>query len=128
MLMLAVEEAVNATAGGGAGFAELLATVASNPTAAMALLVQFLLGFAAGYYMAKIARYIVALVAVFILGALIGAWGVSGTVDDALRRLGRAVAESKDAIMSILQVFGFVLVGPTALGFFVGLLVGVVRK
>ncbi|NOZ89548.1 MAG: hypothetical protein GXO15_06455 [Crenarchaeota archaeon] len=127
MILLAAEGAVNATAGG-AGFAELLADVASNPTAAMALLVQFLLGFAAGYYMAKIARYIVALVAVFILGALIGAWGVSGTVDDALRRLGRAVAESKDAIMSILQVFGFVLVGPTALGFFVGLLVGVVRR
>jgi len=127
LILLAAEGAVNATAGG-AGFAELLADVASNPTAAMALLVQFLLGFAAGYYMAKIARYIVALVAVFILGALIGAWGVSGTVDDALRRLGRAVAESKDAIMSILQVFGFVLVGPTALGFFVGLLVGVVRR
>ena len=110
------------------GFSDVLVTVVSNPAASLAVLIQLLLGFAAGYYMAKIARYIVALVAVFVVGALIGAWGVSGSVDEALKKLGKAAMESKDAIMSLMQVFGFVLVGPTAIGFFLGLLFGVVRK
>ena len=111
-----------------AAVAEFLASALSNPSTAVAVLIQFLLGFAAGYYMAKIARYIVALVGVFIIGALIGVWGTAGSVEDALKRLGATAAETKDAIMTIVKALGLILVGPTALGFFVGIVVGFVRR
>jgi uncharacterized membrane protein (Fun14 family) len=107
---------------------ENIAFFASNPAVLASFVIQFLLGLGAGYYMAKIAKYIVALIAIFILGALIGAWGVSGSVEEALKNLGASVAESKDAIISIMKAFGFVLVGPTAIGFIVGILLGLLRK
>lgn len=105
-----------------------IVSLVSNPTALLGFVIQFLLGLAAGYYMAKIAKYVVALIIVFILGALIGAWGVSGSVEESLKSLGSSIAQSKDAIISIMKAFGFVLVGPTAIGFVVGILLGLLRK
>ena len=110
------------------GFAELLTESLQNPTVLVAIAIQFVLGFAAGYYMAKIAKYIVALVAVFVVGALIGAWGVSGSVEDTLRALTQNWAEVKDLTLQLVKLLSTILVGPTALGFFVGLAVGVTRR
>ena len=107
---------------------ENIASFVSNPVVFASFVIQFLLGLGAGYYMAKIAKYIVVLIAIFILGALIGAWGISGSVEEALKSLGASVAESKDAIISIMKAFGFVLVGPTAIGFIVGILLELLRK
>jgi len=119
-----------ATAGTGnvTTFAELLGTSLQNPTMLVAVAVQFVLGFAAGYYMAKIAKYIVALVAVFVIGALIGAWGVSGSVEDTLRTLTQNWEEMKSVVLQLVKLISTILVGPTALGFFVGLVVGVTRR
>lgn len=117
-----------AAAGNVTSFVELLSSAANNPTMLAAMTIQFVLGFAAGYYMAKIAKYVIALIGVFIIGALIGAWGVSGSVEDTLKSLTQNWIEAKDAAMKMLQFVSTILVGPTALGFFVGLVVGATRK
>lgn len=117
-----------AAAGNVTSFVELLSSAANNPTMLTAMVIQFVLGFAAGYYMAKIAKYVVALIGVFIIGALIGAWGVSGSVEDTLKSLTQNWLEAKDVAMKMLQFVSTILVGPTALGFFVGLVIGATRK
>ncbi len=109
-------------------FTSLLASVLSNPTAAIAVAIQFLLGLAAGYYTAKVARYIIALVGVFVLGALIGAWGTAGSVESAVKELSKNWETAKDLAMQLARLFATILVGPTALGFFVGIVVGLTRK
>ncbi len=108
--------------------AELLTRLASNPTALVAITIQFLLGLAVGYYTAKIAKYVVALVVTFIIGALIGAWGTAGSVESAVREITRNWEQIKPLIWQLVQVVGTILVGPTALGFFVGLALGVLRR
>lgn len=110
------------------GLAEVIAALASNPSVSAAIIIQVLLGFAAGYYMAKIAKYVFALVGIFILGALVGAWGVSGSVEEALKQLGKSIIESKDQLLAIIRAFGFLLVGPTAVGFVLGVLVGLIKR
>jgi len=124
-MIAAAAAALNASS---AGFAELITKIVSNPTAAAAVAIQFLLGFAAGYYTAKIAKYVVGLVIVFIIGALIGAWGTAGSVESAVREITRNWEQVKPLIWQLVQVVGTILVGPTALGFFVGLAVGVLRR
>ncbi len=109
-------------------FIGLLGDSLHNPTMLVAIIIQFVLGFAAGYYMAKIAKYIIALVGVFIVGALIGAWGMSGSVEDTLKSLSNNWQEMKSLTLQLVKLISTILVGPTALGFFIGLVVGVTRK
>ena len=108
--------------------AEVISELASNPSVSTAIIIQVILGFAAGYYMAKIAKYVFALVGIFVLGALVGAWGISGSVEDALKQLGRSIVESKDQLLAIIKAFGFLLVGPTAVGIVLGVLVGLLKR
>ena len=107
--------------------ANLIELAQTNPQLAVAIIIQLLLGFAAGYYMAKVAKYVMALVGVFVLGSLIGAWGASGSVDDVMSRI-QNIAEFKDMAMNIIKMFGFLMVGPTAIGFLAGLILGLTRK
>ncbi len=124
-MIFAAAAALNAST---TSFAELITKIMSNPTAAVAVAIQFLLGLAAGYYTAKIAKYVVGLVIVFIIGALIGAWGTAGSVESAVKEITRNWEQIKPLIWQLVQVVGTILVGPTALGFFVGLALGVLRR
>jgi uncharacterized membrane protein (Fun14 family) len=102
--------------------------ISTNPKMAIAILVQVLLGLAAGYYTAKIAKYVVALVGVLVLGALIGAWGAAGSVEDMLERVSSQLAAFKDAVVGVMGLLGFLLVGPTAIGFVLGIVIGLLRR
>ena len=106
------------------GFYEI---VSQNPMMLVIISIQFILGLIAGYFTAKIAKYVIGLLAVFILGAVLGVWGTANSVNDAIKRLG-ALAEVKDVAYRLAQVFGFMAVGPTFIGFMVGILIGVARK
>lgn len=98
-----------------------------NPQLLIIMAIQFMLGLIAGYFTAKIARYVLGLIGVFIVGAILGLWGTAGSIEDALERL-KVLGEVKDVIYKLAQVFGFMAVGPTLLGFVVGLTIGVVKK
>ncbi|MET1128204.1 MAG: hypothetical protein ABWW70_02690 [Thermoproteota archaeon] len=108
--------------------ANLPEIISANPKMAIAILIQFLLGLAAGYYTAKIAKYVIALVGVLVLGALIGAWGAAGGVEDMLERVSSQLAAFKDAVVGVMGLFGFLLVGPTAIGFVLGIVIGLLRR
>jgi len=101
--------------------------VSQNPMMLVIISVQFILGLIAGYFTAKIAKYVIGLMAVFVLGALLGIWGTANSVNDAIKRL-EALAEVKDVAYKLAQVFGFMTIGPTLIGFIVGILIGIARK
>ncbi len=115
---------VNATV----SVADLLVMASSNPKVAVAVAVQVVMGFALGYYMAKIAKYLLALIAVLAIGAILNVWSLGGSVEDFLSRVGAEAMKLKEPIMNLITVLGILTVGPLALGFLLGLALGLTRK
>ena len=106
----------------------IIGVVSSNPKVAIAILLQFVMGLLLGYYMARVVKYVVALVIVVVAGALLNAWSIGGSIEDILRKYGTALLQYKDVLLSLLKGLGLLTAGPLAAGFFIGLIVGWARK
>jgi len=107
---------------------DILSKAMSNPKIAVSMLIQFLLGLALGYYSAKIAKYLLAWIGVIIIGALLSVWSLGGSVEDILTKLGLEAKKLLPIIRSFLAALGVLTVGPVAVGFVLGLVIGVTRK
>jgi uncharacterized membrane protein (Fun14 family) len=107
--------------------ASLYQLASQNPMLLVIMAVQFIMGLIAGYLTAKIAKYVIALIGTFLVGALLGIWGTASSVNEAVKRI-EALAQLKDVAYKLAQVFGFMALGPTTIGFIIGLIIGVVRK
>ncbi|RLE55802.1 MAG: hypothetical protein DRJ40_07210 [Thermoprotei archaeon] len=107
---------------------ELLSSVLTNPRVVIVALIQFALGFALGYLMVRVAKYLLALIAIFVLGTVLNVWSLGGSVEQVLKELGLYAVKVKDVVLRFLHVLGLLVVGPLTLGFLVGLLVGVLRR
>lgn len=106
---------------------DLYELASQNPMLLVIMAVQFIMGLIAGYLTAKIAKYVIALLGIFLVGALLGIWGTASSVNEAVKRV-EALAELKDVVYKLAQIFGFMAIGPTMIGFIVGIIIGVVRK
>ncbi len=106
----------------------LASTAASNPYVALSMLIQFLLGFGLGYVAAKAAKYVLAFIAILVVGAALNVWSLGLTVEDIVRVLGERGAELKDALLWLAQVMGLMTLGPTSLGFLAGVVVALLRR
>jgi len=100
----------------------------SNPKVAISMLIQFLLGLALGYYSAKIAKYLLAWIGVIIVGALLSVWSLGGSVEDILTKLGLEAKKLMPVVKDFLAALGVLTVGPVAIGFILGLVVGATHK
>ncbi len=107
---------------------DILSKAMSNPKVAISMLIQFLLGLALGYYSAKIAKYLLAWIGVIIIGALLSVWSLGGSVEDILTKLGLEAKKLLPIIRDFLTALGVLTVGPVAIGFILGLIIGVTRK
>jgi len=101
-----------------------LSDAVSEPKVLMAVLIQFLLGFGLGYFSAKIAKYLIALIAIFILGSILSVWSLGGSIEEFLSNLGYTAKELLDAIKEIVKIMGLLTVGPIAIGLIIGVLAG----
>ncbi|BEP17932.1 hypothetical protein PYJP_12840 [Pyrofollis japonicus] len=107
---------------------DIVAKAMSNPKVAIATLIQFLLGFALGYYSVKIARYLLAWIGVIILGSLLSVWSLGGSAEDILTKIGAEAKKVLPIVKDFLAALGILTVGPVAVGFILGLIVGFTRK
>jgi len=107
---------------------DILSKAMSNPKVAISMLIQFLLGLALGYYSAKIAKYLLAWIGVIIIGALLSVWSLGGSVEDILTKLGLEAKKLLPIIRDFLTALGVLTVGPVAVGFVLGLVIGITRK
>lgn len=103
---------------------DIIREIASTPPGAIALFIQFLLGLALGYIVAKIFKYILALIAILILGSLLSMWSIGSLPRDTLERIGLSI-ETLKTIASLLLA---ILIGPIATGFIIGIVIGLIRK
>ncbi len=107
---------------------ELVTKLLTNPKALIVILIQFFLGFALGYYSAKVVKYILALIAIIVLGSVLSVWSIGGNVNEFLTKLGTEAVKLWPVIQGILATFGIMTVAPITVGFILGVVVAFTRK
>ncbi len=120
-------EAVNAT-NETVNVGDFVFMALSNPRVAIAIAVEVVLGAALGYIMAKMAKYIFAFIALLVIGAVLNVWSLGGSVEDFLMKLGFTAGQLKDVVLGFINTLGLLMVGPVTLGFFIGLVLGMLKK
>lgn len=103
---------------------DLLKEIVSTPTGSIAVFIQFLLGLALGYVVAKIFKYLLALLGILILGSLLSVWSLGSISKDTLSKIGVNI----ETIKSLATTLIVLLVGPVAVGFILGIVIGLVKK
>ncbi len=100
---------------------DMLTSILSDPRGALAFLVQVLLGIGLGYYSVKIAKYLLALISILVIGMMLNAWSLSqGSVKSTLENVGEEWSKVYPILKSLAAALGILTIGPTALGFFIG--------
>jgi len=107
---------------------KIIATLVSNPIAAAAVVIQFVLGLALGYFAAKALKYVLAFVGILVLGAFLNVWSLGASPQQALMHLGTMFLQLKDIALKLASVLGLLTVGVTTVGFIIGAIIAWVRK
>ncbi|MCC6051645.1 MAG: hypothetical protein LM585_00195 [Fervidicoccaceae archaeon] len=107
---------------------DALSVILSNNKILVATLLQFLMGLGLGYYFAKAVKYLIALILVMIAGALLNIWSFGGSIDNILTKYISNIAQYRDEVLTLLKIFGAMLVGPILIGFIIGVIIGLTRK
>ena len=118
----------NTTIMKGSGVNEVLRSMLTNPKVLIAVTIQFLLGLGLGYFSAKVIKYVLALIAIVIIGAVLSVWSLGGSVDEFVSKLGAQAQYALPLIKSFMATLGILTVGPITVGFLLGLLIAFMRK
>lgn len=105
---------------------ELISATLSTPTGSIIVLIQFILGLLLGYIVAKILKYVIAMIAILILGSILSIWSL-GNLNLSQETLSK-IGVSLNTLKNIALSFAALLVGPIAIGFIIGVLIGLLRK
>ncbi|MEM4224723.1 MAG: hypothetical protein QXX93_02055 [Desulfurococcaceae archaeon] len=97
--------------------------VAFNPPSVVVMLIQFVLGLALGYVSVKALKYIIAFIAVLVLGVMLSIWNLGTLRKEVLESLGLTI----EAIFKLLLVLMITAAGPTLIGFIVGIVVSILK-
>ncbi len=100
----------------------------SNPYTLIAMAIQFLLGFGLGYVAGKAFKYVIAFIAILVLGIALNVWSLGYSLEDLVRVLGEKGGELKTALEGLLQAMGLLSLGPASLGFVLGAVTAFLRK
>jgi len=95
-----------------------------RPQTLVVTLVQFLLGLGLGYVSVKALKYILAFIAILVLGAFLSVWSLGTTPLEVFQSLGSAASLVKDFAMAL----GLMTIGPVSVGFIVGAILGLMKK
>ena len=104
--------------------ASIIDIILSNPLSTIVMFIQFVLGAALGYTAIKVFKYIVTLIIILVMGTFLSIWSLDLTPLDVLSTLKLGV----EAMRNLALLLGLMTVGPTSIGFIVGVLVALFRK
>lgn len=97
-----------------------------NPIIIMLFIAQVIIGFGLGYFSMKALKYILAIVALLIVGVLLNIWQFGG-IEGFLSQLGIQWSEVVALLYSVSTVIGIMIVLPVAIGFCLGIIVAVFK-
>lgn len=105
------------------GFGEL-SLLLSQPHVLVAMAIQFLLGLALGFVSVKALKYILAFIAILVLGTFLSIWSLGLTPAQVLQTLGSAIHVARNFAV----ILGLMNIGPVSVGFIVGAVIGLMKK
>ena len=97
--------------------------IAFNPSSIIIMLIQFVLGLALGYVSVKALKYIIAFIAILILGTMLSIWNLGALRKEVLESLGLTM----EVIFKLLLTLMITVAGPTLIGFIVGIVVSILK-
>ncbi|MEM2163910.1 MAG: hypothetical protein QXR62_05765 [Candidatus Bathyarchaeia archaeon] len=106
---------------------DVLVQFLQNPIAYIILLIEFILGFCLGYLSIKVLKYILALIAVLVVGVFLNVWSLGLSLDRIVGMLGEYSVRAKDLLMGLAGTLGLLTLGPVTLGFLIGVIVAAAR-
>lgn len=104
--------------------ADVVTTILSQNWALVVIAIQFILGLALGYIAVKVLKYILAFIAILVLGSFLSIWSLGMTPAEVLDKLKISVEAAK----GLATVLGLMTIGPVSVGFIIGVVVGLMRK
>ncbi|MCD6300814.1 MAG: hypothetical protein J7L82_01945 [Staphylothermus sp.] len=107
---------------------EIISAATSNPFVVISIVIQILLGFALGYFSVKVFRYILAFIGILVLGAILNAWSLGGSIEETIYKYYEGLKDVIPIVKNVLLTLGVLTVGPVSIGFILGLIVGFIKK
>ena len=101
----------------------LITSLLTSPTVLITFFIQFGLGIGLGYLSVKVAKYLLALLAIFIVGVLLNVWH-SANLQDMVAGLSLQWLKVYPMIQALIVLVGLTTVLPITLGFIIGFVVG----
>ncbi len=100
----------------------LITSLLTSPTVLITFFIQFALGLGLGYLSVKVAKYLIALLAIFILGVLLNIWQ-SANLQEMVGGLSLQWSKVYPVIQALIVLVGLTTVLPITLGFIIGFVV-----
>ncbi len=106
----------------------IVSKMLSNPKAFIAIAIQFILGFALGYYSAKVIKYLLALIGIIVLGSVLSVWSIGGNINEFLSKVSSEAVKLWPVIQGFMATFGIMTIVPVTVGFILGAIAAFARK
>jgi len=107
---------------------ELLSEALKNPRVLVVVVIQFLMGLGLGYFSFKVWKYLVALIAIIVLGNVLTIWSLGSSPESFLGQLYETFKQFLPNLIAFIQLLGIMTVGPVTIGFIVGIILAIIRK
>ncbi|MCS7111717.1 MAG: hypothetical protein N3E36_07365 [Sulfolobales archaeon] len=103
---------------------EILVHALSDPRNFIVILIQFFLGLALGYISIRAIKYVLAFIAILILGSFLSVWSLGTSTVEVFKSISDIIEVAKNFAV----VLGLLTVGPISIGFVIGAIVALVKR
>jgi uncharacterized membrane protein (Fun14 family) len=110
----------------GVDLQSVISELMSNPIVLASFVVKFCLGLILGYFSAKVLKYILALVAIVLVGLLLDIWQLGG-LGEFISRSGLEWSKVYPLIQTFISALGILTILPVGVGFLLGVVIAVKR-
>ena len=104
----------------------IVASLITNPASLITFFIELALGIGLGYFSVKVAKYLLALVAIFVVGVLLNILQ-SGNLQGIMEELKLQWSTVYPVLQSLIVLVGLTTVLPITLGFIIGFIIGLQR-
>jgi hypothetical protein len=108
----------------------IISSVFSNSFSLIVFIIELALGLGLGYFSAKVIKYIVALIGIFIMGVVLNIWAIpnlGANIQQQLISSGLDWSKIYPVLLSIIYVIGLTTILPITLGFIIGVVIAAAK-
>ena len=127
MLFLGLKVAVASAQAPDQDIGNLLLSLFGNTAVFVTFLIELLLGIGLGYFSVKILKYLLALVGIIIVGMFLNLWQLSQLMQSLRERLSIDWSKLLAVAQFLLYAIGLTTILPLCLGFFLGVIIAMLR-